>query len=57
MALKVSKELEDYIEKSDYDQDTKDFLIDALNLEFKRDKEDARNYFKTYDELISKYVE
>ncbi len=56
MALKVSDEIIEFIRNSEYDKDTQDFLIDALDLEFTREKEDARNYFKSYDELVSKYV-
>ena len=57
MALTISKEILDYIRNSDYDKDTQDFLIQALLLEFRRDKEDLRNYFRDYDKIIENYIE
>ena len=55
MALTISKEILDYIRNSDYDKATQDFLIQALLLEFRRDKEDLRNYFRDYDKIIENY--
>ena len=57
MALTISKEILDYIRNSDYDKDTQDFLIQALLLEFRRDKEDLRNYFRDYDKIIENYID
>ena len=57
MALTISKEILDYIRESDYDEDTQNFLIQAVLLEFKRDKEDLRNYTRDYDRLIEKFIE
>lgn len=57
MALTISKEILDYIRESDYDKATQDFLIQALLLEFRRDKEDLRNYFRDYDKIIENYIE
>lgn len=57
MALTISKEILDYIRGSDYDKDTQDFLIQALLLEFKRDKEDLKNYFRDYDNIIENFIE
>ena len=57
MALTISKEILDYIRGSDYDEDTQNFLIQAVLLEFKRDKEDLRNYTRDYDRLIEKFIE
>ena len=57
MALTISKEILDYIRQSDYDEDTQNFLIQAVLLEFKRDKEDLRNYTRDYDRLIEKFIE
>lgn len=56
MVMKISTEIMDYIRNSDYDEETQTFLIQALMLEFKRDKEDLKNYFKKYDSLIDSYV-
>ena len=56
MALTISKEILDYIRGSDYDKDTQDFLIQALLLEFKRDKEDLKNYFRDYDNIIENFI-
>ena len=57
MSLTISKESWDYIRNSDYDKDTQDFLIQALLLEFRRDKEDLRNYFRDYDKIIENYID
>lgn len=57
MALTISKEILDYIRESDYDKATQDFLIQALLLEFRRDKEDLRNYFRDYDKIIENYID
>lgn len=57
MVMKISTEILDYIRGSDFDKETQNFLIESLMLEFKRDKEDVRNYFNEYDKLIDKYVE
>ena len=57
MALTISKEILDYIRGSDYDKDTQDFLIQALLLEFKRDNEDLKNYFRDYDNIIENFIE
>ena len=57
MALTISKEILDYIRNSDYDKATQDFLIQALLLEFRRDKEDLRNYFRDYDKIIEEYID
>lgn len=57
MVLTISKEILDYIRESDYDKATQDFLIQALLLEFRRDKEDLRNYFRDYDKIIENYIE
>ena len=40
MALKVSKNLIEHVKNSGYDKKTQDFIIQALRLEFKREKED-----------------
>lgn len=57
MVLTISKEILDYIRSSDYDKDTQDFLIQALLLEFRRDKEDLRNYFRDYDKIIENFID
>lgn len=57
MVLKISTEILNYINESDYDENTKHFLIQALLLEFKRDKEDVKHYTNEYDKLIEKYIE
>lgn len=56
MVMKISTEIIDYIRNSGYDEETQNFLIQALMLEFKRDKEDLKNYFKKYDNLINSFV-
>lgn len=57
MALTISKEILDFIRNSEYDKDTQDFLIQALLLEFKRDKEDLTRYTKDYERIIENYIE
>lgn len=57
MVLTISKEILDYIRSSEYDKDTQDFLIQALLLEFRRDKEDLRNYFRDYDKIIENFID
>ena len=56
MVLKVNNEIIEFVRNSDYDEDTKNFIIQALMLEFKREKEDLRNYTKQYDQIIKNYI-
>ena len=49
MALKVNDEIIDVINKSNFDDETKEILIKALKLEFKRYKEDDSYYSDEYD--------
>ncbi len=56
MALKVNEDIIEFINNSDNDEDIKKFLIQALNLEFKREKEDLRNYTKQYEQIIKNYI-
>ncbi|WP_405323850.1 hypothetical protein [Methanobrevibacter sp.] len=57
MALKVSKNLIEHVKNSGYDKKTQDFIIQALRLEFKREKEDVTHYFRNYDNLIESFLE
>lgn len=57
MALKVGKKLIEDIQKSEYDDKTKAFIIQALRLEFKREKEELKHYFKKYDDLIENFID
>ena len=57
MALKVGKKLIEDIQNSGYDEKTTAFIIQALRLEFKREKEDVSHYFKKYDSLIENFIE
>ena len=52
MRFEISEELKEYVNDSDYDRETKDFIIQALRLELQRDKLNAKHYTKDYDELI-----
>ena len=56
MALKINEEIIDFINDSDFDEETKEILIDALKLEFKRYKEDYGLYSDEYDKILKKYV-
>lgn len=57
MAISISTEILGYIRNSNYDKETQDFLIQALLLEFKKDKQDKKNYFKDYDNIIEKFID
>ena len=57
MALKVGKKLIEDVQNSEYDENTKAFIIQALRLEFKREKEDVLHYFKNYDSLIDNFID
>ena len=56
MRFEISEELKEYVNESDYDKETKDFLIQALRLELQRDKLNAKHYTKEYDELIERFI-
>ena len=56
MKFEISEELKDYVKNSEYDEETKDFLIQALRLELQRDKLNAKHYTKEYDELIERFI-
>ena len=57
MALKVGKKLIEDVQNSEYDEKTKAFIIQALRLEFKREKEDVKHYFRNYDNLIDNFLD
>lgn len=57
MSLKINNDLIDYIRNSNYDENIKNFLIQALLLEFKREKTNSRNYTNKYDEIIKNYID
>lgn len=56
MKFEISEELKEYVNKSEYDKVTKDFLIQALRLELQRDKLNAKHYTKEYDEKIEMFI-
>ena len=56
MKFEISEELKEYVKNSDYDNETKDFLIQALRLELQRDKLNAKQYAKDYDALIERFI-
>ena len=56
MALTVNEDIIDFIRENVEDTDVQNFIIQALMLEFKREKEDLRNYTKQYDQIISNYI-
>lgn len=57
MALTINKDILEFIRNSEYDKDTQDFLIQALLLEFKRDKEDLTHYTKDYERIIENFID
>ena len=57
MALTINKGILEFIRNSEYDKETQDFLIQALLLEFKRDKEDLSHYTKDYERIIENYID
>ena len=54
---RINDKILKFINNSDeYDENTKDFLIKCLNMEFFRDKTGSKQYFKDYDKIVDKYV-
>lgn len=56
MALKINEEIIDFINDSDFDDETKKILIAALELEFKRYKEDIGLYSDEYDKILKEHI-
>lgn len=56
MALEINDDIIDFINNSNFDEETKEILIAALKLEFKRYKEDIGLYSDEYDEILKKYL-
>ena len=56
MKFEISEELKNYVKESDYDNVTKDFLIQALRLELQLDKLDEKDYSKEYDAKIEMFI-
>ena len=54
---RINTKILDFIDESDFDSNTKNFLYSCLEMEFLRDKKGSRNYFKDYDKIVDKYVE
>lgn len=55
--MALNKEIEEFIQDNDdFDDDMKSFLIEALNLEFKRYKSGYKQYSKDYDKILNKYI-
>lgn len=59
--MSINKEILDFIDNSDFDEDIKVFLKQGLDLEEKRNlvKKEQNvntNYFNKYDNIISKIV-
>ncbi|WP_296869649.1 hypothetical protein [uncultured Methanobrevibacter sp.] len=52
----INKEILDFINGIDCDEELKKFLIEILFLEYKRDKTDFKHYFKEYDKIVDKYI-
>ena len=56
MALKINEEIIDFINDSDFDDKIKKILIAALELEFKRYKEDIGLYSDEYDKILKEHI-
>lgn len=59
--MSINKEILDFIDNSDFDEDIKIFLKQGLNLEetrnlLKKEQNRSTNYFNKYDTIISKIV-
>ena len=57
--MSINKEILDFIDNSDFDEDIKVFLKQGLDLEerrnlVKKEKNVNTNYFHKYDDIISK---
>jgi len=53
----LNKEIVDFImDNDDFDEDIKEFLIDALDLELDRYKSGYTHYSKDYDKKLNKYI-
>ena len=51
------KELVNYIEDTDYDENIKQFLIQSFLLEYKMEQDGIIHYRKDYDKLIDSFIE
>ena len=62
MALKINEDIKNSINNSKFDEDDKtnevikEILIAALELEFKRYKEDIGLYSDEYDKILKEYL-
>ena len=59
--MSINKEILDFIDNSDFDEDIKIFLKQGLNLEetrnlLKKEQNRSTNYLNKYDTIISKIV-
>lgn len=52
----VNNEIFKFIDKSDFDENVKKFLKEAILLEFYRNKKKKSHYFNEYDGIVEKYV-
>ena len=56
MVLNINEEIVDFINASDFDDEIKEILIEALELEFKRYKEDIGYYTEEYEKILKKHL-
>lgn len=56
MVVKINKEILDYIQESEYDENLKNFLVESILLEFRRFKEEYSYYSGDYDKILNKYI-
>ena len=55
--MRLNTEIIDFIRfNDDFDEDVKEFLIQALTLELKRYKSGYKHYSKDYDKILDSYI-
>jgi len=56
MVLRINTKILDFIEKSEYDNDIKQFLIASIILEEQRYKASYARFADDYDEILNRFI-